>query len=77
MKPKPIFSLCDICAKQINELEPGDVVIWTAGDRKQKKKVLRLLPTPTGNLYTVVMEDSETGRWSVLRLAAERLIGIA
>ena len=74
---KHYFVLDPITAKQINELEPGDVIIWPVGDKKQKKTVLRLFPTPSGNLYTVVLEDVVTGNWMIQRLGAERLVGLA
>ena len=74
---KHLCVITKISAKQINELEPGDVIIWPVGDEKRKKTVLRLFPTPSGNLYTVVMQDVNTGSWTIQRLGAERLVGLA
>lgn len=74
---KHLYSVIPISAKQVNELEPGDVIVWPVGDSKTKQTVLRLLPTPTGNLYTVVLENPETGKWIFPRLAAERLVGLS
>jgi len=74
---KHLYSVIPISAKQVNELEPGDVIIWTVGDRKTRQTVLRLLPTPTRNLYTVVLKNTETGKLLFPRLAAERLVGLA
>lgn len=77
MKNSPPLCLFRFSAKQVNELIPGDVVIWNTGDGKRKKTVLRLFPTPSGNLYTVVLQDNETGKWTIQRFGAERLFGIA
>ena len=74
---KPILFIDKPKAKQINELEPGDVIFWPSGSDKRMKAVLRLFPTPAGKLYTVVMEDVQTGDWTIQRLGAERLVGLA
>ena len=76
MKEKHLFVLSNIRAKQINELDPGDVIIWGEKHNKHQNTVLRLFPTPSGNLYTVVMEEKDTKKVSVHRLAAERLVGL-
>ena len=77
MNMKHLCSTTNISAKQINELEPGDVIFWPSGSDKRMKAVLRLYPTPAGRLYTVVMEDVQTGDWTIQRLGAERLVGLA
>ena len=68
-----LFVLTPLKIKQINQLEPGDVVIWN----KSRNTVLRLLPTPSGKMFTVVLEDEKTGSWNIQRLSAERIIGMA
>lgn len=74
MKTTHLQGIGKISAKQVKDLAPGDVVMWNYG---YKSTVLRTLPTPTGKMYNVVMEAQDTGKVSVRRLGAERLIGIA
>lgn len=63
-----------INAKPVKALEAGDVIMWNYGYRSA---VLRLFPTPSGKMYNVVLQAQDTGKISVRRLGAERLVGIA
>ena len=62
-------------AKAVKELDVygGDIIMWNYG---YKSLVLRLIPSKTGKTFSATLQSLDTGKVSIRKLSADRLVAV-